>query len=186
LDGLAEILNGLKGLDLAPQSFLGTLKKTTEGIRPNSGEDAKDGSLKQQKNKPERTSEDGVIVLSSDPEADNLMPMRSHLPKATRLNMLTKRASDATDNATLAVIVKEFVDVMKMNSSRTLTKEAFGFLDILFKQLDDPSVFISPKRFGWHILRKKFILITGRPGLRDNHHSMSRFQRKNPRMSNLV
>jgi casein kinase 1 len=66
--------------------------------------------------------------------------------------MLTTRASNAKDNAALAALVKEFVDVMKMNSSRTLTREAFGFLDVLFKQLDDPSVFIGPKRFELRVL----------------------------------
>jgi casein kinase 1 len=137
VDQLAEILKGLKRLDLTQQSFLGTLKNK---------EDAKVDSLEQQKNKLKKTSEGSVVIISSDSEADNLMPMRSRLPKAARLNTLTKRASNATDNATLAALVTEFVDVMKMNSSRTLTKEAFGFLDVLFKQLDDPSVFIRPKR----------------------------------------
>jgi len=172
MDDLSEILEDLKRLELAPQSFLDTLKKPKEGTRRSSGDDTKVNSLKH---------ENG-IVISSDSEADN---HTSHLPKATRLTMLTKRASNAIDNATLAALVKEFVDVMKMNSSRTLTKEAFGFLDLLFKQLDDPSVFIHPKRFASCMLRTKSKLIVGRPGLRDNHHSMSRYQKKSLLMLNL-
>jgi casein kinase 1 len=151
-DELAEILKDLKRLDLAHQSFLGT----KEGAGRSSGEDNTVNSRKQQRNKLAKTSEDTAIVISSESEAENPTPMRSHLPKATRLNMLTKGASTAIDNATLAALIKEFVDVMKMNSSRTLTKEAFGFLDVLFKQLDDPSVFIiNPKRFESRILIMK-------------------------------
>ena len=106
------------------------------------------GSFEQQK---KNGSGNSVVVISSDSEADNLAPMGS-LPKAARLYMLKTRASSAIDNATLAALVKEFVDVMKMNSSRTLTKEAFGFLDVLFKQLDDPSVFTGPQRFDTRVL----------------------------------
>jgi len=185
MDDLSEILKDLKRLELAPQSFLDALKKPKEGTRRSSGDDTKVNSLKQIKNKHEKAP-DNVIVISSDSEADNHTSIRSHLPKATRLTMLTKRASNAIDNATLAALVKDFVDVMKMNSSRTFTKEAFGFLDILFKQLDDPSVFIIPKRFASCLLRTKSKLIVGRPGLRDNHHSMNRYQKKSHRTLNLV
>ncbi|KAF6757480.1 CK1/CK1 protein kinase [Ephemerocybe angulata] len=46
----------------------------------------------------------------------------------------------------LARLVHNFVKVLQMNSSRTLTKDASRFLDTLYKQLDDPSVFIQPNR----------------------------------------
>jgi casein kinase 1 len=143
------MVKALKQLNLANQSALRALRNTIEGHH---GEDAKINSLEQRRSRHGKTSESSVIDISSDAEVESLMPARSHLPKATRLNMLTTRASNAKDNATLAALVKEFVDVMKMNSSRTLTREAFGFLDVLFKQLDDPSVFIGPKRFELRVL----------------------------------
>lgn len=160
-DKVAEILDGLKHLNLVNKAALDTLKNMKDGGHRDIKEDgAKVDSLKRQKNKLEGSSEDSVIVISSDSNADNLMPMQSNLSKATLLNMLTKRASDATDNATLAVLVKEFVDVMKMNSSRTLTKDAFRFLDVLFKQLEDPSVFIIQKRLELRVVKRLFTLIT--------------------------
>ncbi|KAH6912550.1 CK1/CK1 protein kinase [Coprinopsis sp. MPI-PUGE-AT-0042] len=66
--------------------------------------------------------------------------------KSAILADLSIKVSSATDNAELAGFIKEFVDALQMNSSRALTKEAFNFLDNLRKQLDDPSVFIQPKR----------------------------------------
>jgi casein kinase 1 len=36
--------------------------------------------------------------------------------------------------------------LLQANSSRTLTKEGFAFLDALYKQLVDPSVFVLPLR----------------------------------------
>ena len=87
-----------------------------------------------------------VIEISDQSEATDFMPMRYQAPKALRLNQLAEKASSATENKSLAAIVKEFSEVLKMNSSRTLTREAFYFLDVLYKQLDDPSVFIKPTR----------------------------------------
>lgn len=87
-----------------------------------------------------------MIEISDQSEAMDFMPMRYQAPKALRLNQLAEKASSATENKSLAGIVKEFSEVLKMNSSRTLTKEALYFLDVLYKQLDDPSVFIKPIR----------------------------------------
>lgn len=80
-------------------------------------------------------------------EATNSLPRaRYGMPKARVLADLTRKASAATDNGTLASLVKEFARALQMNSSRTLTKEASAFLDVLHNRLDDPSVFIQPTR----------------------------------------
>lgn len=38
------------------------------------------------------------------------------------------------------------MQVLQTHRSRTLTKEAFAFLDALYKQLADPSVYVRPMR----------------------------------------
>lgn len=79
-----------------------------------------------------------IIEISSGSEEEE--------SKASRLTKLTGKASSATDNAALGEFVRHFVQAMKCNSSRTLTKEASAFLDALHKQLKDPSVFVAPQR----------------------------------------
>lgn len=138
-DEMAGILNGLTNLNLEPQQVLGDRTNVQNAMRK-----AKE-DIDIQKN----TGNDGTnpIILSSGPESNDTVPMRFQLPKAVRLGDLSRRASTATDNQTLARLVKEFVEVLRMNSSRTLTKEAFVFLDVLYKQLDNPSIFVQPARF---------------------------------------
>lgn len=140
---MAEVLNNLKMLNLGAQVVLGDRTNVEQATRK-AKEDAQLNSKDTQKGM-ERKSEN-VIVISSGSERENPSPIRYQLPKAMRLNKLADQASNATENTALSRLVKEFVVVLKMNSSRTLTKEAFGFLDVLFKQLDDPSVFVRPKR----------------------------------------
>ncbi|KAG6850283.1 hypothetical protein H0H93_015540 [Arthromyces matolae] len=79
-----------------------------------------------------------VIEISSGSEGGE--------SKASKLNRLTAKASSAADNASLSELVRQFIETMRCNSSRTLTKEAFLFLDALHKQLSDPSVFIARTR----------------------------------------
>ena len=145
-DEMAEVLNNLKMLNLGAQVVLGDRTNVEQATRK-AKEDAQLNSTDQKdtRKRVERKLEN-VIVISSGSERENPSPIRYQLPKAMRLNRLADQASNATENAALSRLVKEFVVVLKMNSSRTLTKEAFGFLDVLFKQLDDPSVFIRPKR----------------------------------------
>ncbi|TFK73561.1 kinase-like protein, partial [Pluteus cervinus] len=64
--------------------------------------------------------------------------------KATRLAKLTKQAPEATDNKLLSDLVQEFIAALQCNTSRTMTKEGFRFIDALHKQLADPSVFVAP------------------------------------------
>ena len=86
-----------------------------------------------------------VIEISSGSEDDSAPP-RYLTPKARQLIKLTKAVAAATDNAGLAEAVSGFVNVLKSNSSRNVTKEGFAFLDVLHKQLADESVFILPMR----------------------------------------
>ncbi|THH30032.1 hypothetical protein EUX98_g4143 [Antrodiella citrinella] len=90
---------------------------------------------------------DNVIVVSDDSENDaDKPPTGGRLPKAARLAALARTVSSATDNAALSKLVLEFWQVLQLNRSRALTKEGFAFLDALYKQLSDPSVYIVPMR----------------------------------------
>ncbi|KAF9046326.1 kinase-like domain-containing protein [Panaeolus papilionaceus] len=148
-DEMAGILNGLTRLNLGVQPVLGDRVNVENVIRQ-----ARQDALRNP-NKPE------VITISStggpggdgrdSHQAQPARALRAHptnsgLPKAALLNALSNRASQAGDNKALAGLVKEFAEILQMNSSRTVTKEAFHFLDVLYKQLDDPSVFIQPHR----------------------------------------
>lgn len=137
-DAFEGILNGLKKLDLAERPILGDKKNIEDAVRK-ARQDARDSESSQ------NTTVKEVIEVSSDSENESIPPPFL-TPKAHRLVKLTKKASGATDNAALSGLVREFIEVLQCNSSRTLTKEAFHFLDALYKQLADPSVFITPLR----------------------------------------
>lgn len=143
-DEMADILNDLTKLNLGAKPILGDRTNIQEAMRK-AREDAQFDSTKQI---PRAGGSGGnnVIVISSDSEGGDRAPARLLPSKAYRLNQLADRASNATDNKALSQLVREFKDVLQMNSSRTLTKEAFYFLDVLYKQLDDPSVFVKPQR----------------------------------------
>ena len=166
---MAGILNGLTNLNLEPQHVLGDRTNVQNAMRKAKEE------IDLQKN----TGSDGTnaIVVSNDTESNDTVPVRFQLPKAVRLGDLSRRASTATDNQTLARLVKEFVVVLRMNSSRTLTKEAFVFLDVLYKQLDNPSVFIQPARFVKFVYKPN-VLTRGILGHHEGAHLMNKFQRK--------
>jgi casein kinase 1 len=84
----------------------------------------------------------GVIDISSD-EEENLS---KKLPKARQLARLADKVSQASQNSALSKLVVEFVRVLEATYSRSLTIEGFSFLDALYKQLADPSVFVQPMR----------------------------------------
>lgn len=136
---LSEILNGLTNLRLAPQPILADRTNTQEVPRK-----ASDDVVKQPVGNSGGTE---PIIISSDSETRDQVPRGFQPSKAHRLIQLADKASNATDNGVLSQNVKEFKEILQMNSSRALTKEAFYFLDVLFKQLDDPSVFVKPARF---------------------------------------
>lgn len=73
-------------------------------------------------------------------------PAEQRVTKAARITKLTQAARQAVDNRVLAQITADFVKVLQSSNSRTLTREGFAFLDVLHKQLADPSVFIVPLR----------------------------------------
>ncbi|KAI6123942.1 kinase-like domain-containing protein, partial [Pisolithus croceorrhizus] len=66
--------------------------------------------------------------------------------KATRLEKLRLAVLDATDNAMLSSVAAEFSIFLKETGSKMLTREGFAFLDALYKQLADPSIFVQPMR----------------------------------------
>lgn len=84
------------------------------------------------------------ITITSGSESDTPLNL---MPKAYQLNQLAEQVSKAADNPAISQLVRQFIGVLKINSSRTLTREAFHFLDKLYKQLDDPSVFIKAKKW---------------------------------------
>ncbi|CAA7261348.1 unnamed protein product [Cyclocybe aegerita] len=144
-DEMANILNDLTKLNLGAQPILGDKTNVQEAIRK-----AKEGAkIDSTKKPPKKAAPNGgheVIVISDESESGDVVPVRYQAPKALRLNQLAEKCSNATENQMLAQLIREFIDILQMNSSRTLTKEAFYFLDVLYKQLDDPSVFIKPRR----------------------------------------
>ncbi|KAI0317508.1 kinase-like domain-containing protein [Amylostereum chailletii] len=90
-----------------------------------------------------------VIVVSSESEEDSLRRAAGPIARQTKavaLRRLTQAVGAAADNARLGALVAEFAGVLERTGSRTLTREGFGFLDALHKQLADPSVFIVPLR----------------------------------------
>ncbi|KAH7884986.1 kinase-like domain-containing protein [Phlebopus sp. FC_14] len=102
-------------------------KKAAEVVEVSSNSSTGSGARKAKANLPPRT------------------PVR--VKKATRLFTLRASVSRATDNASLSGVVAEFTTFLReTGSSKTLTKEGFAFLDALYKQLADPSVFVEPLR----------------------------------------
>lgn len=136
-DAFQGILNDLKKLELVERPVLGDRKNIEEAVRK-AQQDARNGEPSQ------KTIVKEVIEVNDS--EDESIPPPFLTPKAHRLVKLTNKASEATNNAALSGLVREFIEVLQCNSSRTLTKEAFHFLDVLYKQLADPSVFVTPLR----------------------------------------
>ncbi|KAG1749232.1 kinase-like domain-containing protein [Suillus lakei] len=87
----------------------------------------------------------GEIISVSDSSEDDRSKPNAPFPPQTPLQKLKLSVLDSTDNAALAVAVEEFTKFLQLGS-RTLTKEGFAFLDALYKQLADPSIFVHPLR----------------------------------------
>ena len=135
------ILKDLAQLKLAePRQILGE--------RANANNVPKTGQAAQLKKVKTTSSKDAsVIVISSDGEGSTAPKAAAvRLTKAVQLAQLTTVAQDAIDNVMLARAVRQFVDVLETSKSKSLTKEGFAFLDALYKQLADPSVYIVPVR----------------------------------------
>lgn len=121
------ILEGLKNVDLNQERpVLGERKNVEEAVRKARADVLEDATVKEE-----------VEVSSA---------VGRRVPKAQRIARLTGEAGKTAENKELGRLVREFVEAMKCNSSRTLTKEGFMFVDVLCKQLGDPSVFVAPMR----------------------------------------
>lgn len=85
---------------------------------------------------------------STEPGPPKKMILRTpvRVKKATRLEKLRLSVLDATNNVMLSSVIAEFSIFLKETGSKTLTREGFAFLDALYKQLADPSVFAQPMR----------------------------------------
>ena len=130
-DAVVAVLRDLKNLKLNPNIH-----------------DTKDADSEENTDTESQDNKITTIEISSDSsEEEESAPQQPMVPKRVRLLKLTKRAGAGTDNRELSGLVLEFIQVLQMNSSRTLTREAFEFLDALHKQLADPSVFIVPTRY---------------------------------------
>lgn len=128
------ILNGLANLQLGDRQVLADRNEIANGVRVN-------GDTKKLV-----ASEDIIIISSDNENGPGKAPATVRLPKAMHLARLAKAVLDTTDNVALSRAVQEFVGVLQDSRSRTLTKEGFAFLDALYKQLADPSVYIQPIR----------------------------------------
>ena len=127
---MEDILAGLTRLKFDAQPVLGDRTNV-------------EAAAKKAKEYLHKSAERKVKISKSD---DSVLAGRTSKSKGMLLADLSTRASKAGDNGSLAALVKEFNQILQMNSSRTLTKEASRFLDVLYKQLYDPSVFIQPTK----------------------------------------
>ncbi|KAJ4482194.1 kinase-like domain-containing protein [Lentinula aciculospora] len=134
-DDLAKVLNDLGRMNLGDNQTLADRTNVAQAVR-------------QAKQDVRRDSDKHTVTISSDSEGqdNDTVPPPFVSPKAYKLAKLTVKVSSATDNVALSELVLEFIKVMQSNTSRTLIKDGFAFLDALNKQLEDPSVFIVPMR----------------------------------------
>ncbi|KAJ3716973.1 kinase-like domain-containing protein [Lentinula raphanica] len=134
-DDLAKVLDDLGRMNLGENQTLADRTNVAKAVR-------------QAKQDARRDSDKHTVISSNadGQENDDSVPPAHMLPKAYKLAKLTIKVSSATDNAALSDLVLEFIKIMKSNTSRTLIKDGFSFLDALNKQLEDPSVFVLPMR----------------------------------------
>lgn len=128
--------------------ILGGIAKLDLGSRPvlvNNMNILNAATLRPQENKKSDSGAKEVdYVGNGSPEP--ALPPRFALQKARQLELLAKKTATATSNEDLSNHVADFIRIMQSNSGRTLTRPAFQFLDMLYKQLDDPSVFVQPAK----------------------------------------
>ncbi|KAK7469176.1 hypothetical protein VKT23_003667 [Stygiomarasmius scandens] len=135
-DELNRILHDLTNLQLGAQPVLGDRTNIEEAVR----------NAKRKAQEPDSDRQAITISSGSDASDDDTIPPPFMTKKAYRISKLASKVPHATDNSALSNLIAEFVTVLKSNTSRTLTKDGFGFLDALVKQLADPSVFVIPMR----------------------------------------
>ncbi|KII86957.1 hypothetical protein PLICRDRAFT_43650 [Plicaturopsis crispa FD-325 SS-3] len=135
-----NILNDLANLKLDDRPILGDKKNVAGAAKPAKATKKSSGALS-----------NDVVIITDD--STNNEPIRKVTPllqtrmnKANQIMDLSRGLQAAADNATLADLVANFVEVLNSSRSKNLTKEGFFFLDTLYKQLADPSVFVVPLR----------------------------------------
>jgi len=133
---MVGILGGLAKLNLGTRSVLVNHTNIIDAVTRDS-----------QQNKRTKLGSNEVIEISDIvPEPRSALPPRYAVQKARQLELLAKEASSATTDVELSKLVLEFIQVMLSNSGRTLTRPAFQFLDMLYKQLSDPSDLTQPEK----------------------------------------
>ncbi|TFK52522.1 CK1/CK1 protein kinase [Heliocybe sulcata] len=128
-DEVERILNDLANLRLGDRPALGN--RTNVQAPPKQA--PADGQ------KAVATQKDDPVEISDESDGIDRRPQGS---KMAQLASLKQAVSKASDNTALSGLVADFVAVLKAHPSKALTKQGFGFLDALYKQLSDPSVFI--------------------------------------------
>jgi casein kinase 1 len=126
---MKNILQDLANLKLGDRKILGDRKNVV--VTSNDDEKGCDT--------PKANRLADVVEISSGSEE---LPAPTVIPKADRLVQLAKAVPGATDNLALSNIITDFITALQSNTSRILTKEGFAFLDVLYNQLADPSVYI--------------------------------------------
>ncbi|KAF5389311.1 hypothetical protein D9757_003495 [Collybiopsis confluens] len=171
-DDLARVLNDLGRLNLNDTQTLADRTNVAQAVR------------RAQKDVYRESDSDTVtITRSTDNEEEDTAPPVHLTPKAHRLSKLAAQASSATDNMALCELVLEFIKVMKSNTSRTLTKDGFAFIDALYKQLEDPSVFIVPMRQVYNLHSNLTYRID--PFVYSTSRSKDNSEKKVPQASNM-
>lgn len=134
-DDMAGILGGIAKLDLGSRPVLvNNTNIVNAAVRETQEVKKIESDIKKE------------VIEISDAGPEPSLPPRFALQKARQLELLAKKTGAATTNEDLSKHVLDFIRVMQSNSGRTLTRPAFQFLDMLYKQLDDPSVFIQPAK----------------------------------------
>lgn len=126
--------------------------------------------------------ESNEVIEISDivPDTRPALPSRYAVQKARQLELLAKQASSATTDVELSRLVLEFIQVMLSNSGRTLTRPAFQFLDMLYKQLNDPSALAQSGKWVSSITRGdlELIIVGSLSGCPVPDPSVSQYQRR--------
>lgn len=135
VNDMAGILNGLTKLDLGSRPVL---VNNTKVLGQQQASQKSESEVKKD------TKASGIVEIS-DTEPVAGLPQFA-LQKGRQLELLARKVVKSSCNEDLSKDVSEFVRVMQSNSGRTLTRPAFQFLDMLYKQLDDPSVFVQPPK----------------------------------------
>jgi len=133
---MAGIIGGLAKLDLGARPVLVNHINIINAVTRAS----------QQNKRTEVESNEVIEISDIVPEPRSSLPPRYAVQKARQLELLTKAASSAMTDVELSKLVLEFIQVMLSNSGRTLTRPAFQFLDMLYKQLSDPSGLTQPEK----------------------------------------